>query len=949
MLPGVAYLEMARAAVEQACATKIRQEEKGISLKHIVWVRPIVADAEVTTYIELYAPEDDGEIAYEIYSLQPTEENSESNRIIHGMGTALLVESLPAPQQNIESLQRQCEQESFTRDQCYEAFRKIGIEYGPGQQAVERILVGGQERRICLLAEIHLPEAVAETHTQYVLHPSIIDGTLQASIGFLLADKSGEQKAALPFALDGLEIFQASPRKAWAYIREAEEADTKLQKLDIDVCDEDGTVCMRLHGFSTRVFDGEQEPKLIEKKEARQEADRINTLLLEPVYVERTVQVDTTAVKGTRKYSHRWVLLCDLGEADAYRRTLEREIPGAHCLILQSAAGSVAGRLEDYALMLLETLQQRLQKKSAGSILLQLVVPFDGERALFAALGGMSRTAQMENSELRLQILGVDSKESATSLVAKIEENSAAPDDLIVRYTQNRRQVLTFEEVRASIELKQELAPRAEGIYLITGGAGGLGLLFAEEFSRQAKGVKFILTGRSQLTEEKSEQLKKLEEMGAQVEYQQVDVVNRTAVDDLLRGILDRYGKLDGIVHSAGVVRDSLLLRKTPEDLRAVLAPKVKGVVNLDDASRELPLDFFLMFSSLAGALGNMGQADYATGNAFMDAYANYRQQLVEAGSRHGQSLSINWPLWEDGGMHVSPTVLEIMRKSMGLTPLSTEEGIAAFYQALACKRPQVVVLSGELQRLRKAFRLERNTVEPAALPEEKDLSVASEIGAGLDPLKSWASLYFRKLIGATLQMPLERIEADTPLENYGIDSVIVMQLTGELEKSFGSLSKTLLYEHQTIEELAEYFVQKHSAQLRTLLGIEEKTAVPSRMPAKPVSSPSRNGRNLRPARVSSRKKQSDFVAADAQEIAVIGISGRYPLARNVDELWENLKAGKDCVTEIPQERWDHSLYFDPEKGRTGKSYSKWGGFLEGIDEFDPLFFNISPREALYM
>src|SRR5262249_39625120 len=157
---------------------------------------------------------------------------------------------------------------------------------------------------------------------------------------------------------------------------------------------------------------------------------------LEPVYVERTVQVDTTAVKGTRKYSHRWVLLCDLGEADAYRRRLEREIPGAHCLILQSAAGSVAGRLEDYALMLLETLQQRLQKTSAGSILLQLVVTFDGERALFAALGGMLRTAQIESSELRLQILGVDPKESASSLVAKIEENSAAPDDLIVRYTQ---------------------------------------------------------------------------------------------------------------------------------------------------------------------------------------------------------------------------------------------------------------------------------------------------------------------------------------------------------------------------------------------------------------------------------------------------------------------------------------------------------------------------------
>jgi 3-oxoacyl-(acyl-carrier-protein) synthase/acyl carrier protein len=82
------------------------------------------------------------------------------------------------------------------------------------------------------------------------------------------------------------------------------------------------------------------------------------------------------------------------------------------------------------------------------------------------------------------------------------------------------------------------------------------------------------------------------------------------------------------------------------------------------------------------------------------------------------------------------------------------------------------------------------------------------------------------------------------------------------------------------------------------------------------------------------------------RDIAIIGVAGRYPQARNLSEFWRNLRDGKDCITEVPLERWDHSLYYDADKTKPGKTYSKWGGFLGGVDQFDPLFFNISPREA---
>ncbi|OMG71010.1 type I polyketide synthase, partial [Burkholderia ubonensis] len=81
-------------------------------------------------------------------------------------------------------------------------------------------------------------------------------------------------------------------------------------------------------------------------------------------------------------------------------------------------------------------------------------------------------------------------------------------------------------------------------------------------------------------------------------------------------------------------------------------------------------------------------------------------------------------------------------------------------------------------------------------------------------------------------------------------------------------------------------------------------------------------------------------------EIAIIGVAGRYPQADDLAAFWANLRGGIDSIVEVPSDRWDHSLYFDPDKNRSGKTYSKWGGFIDGVDEFDPRFFNMAPSEA---
>ena len=158
------------------------------------------------------------------------------------------------------------------------------------------------------------------------------------------------------------------------------------------------------------------------------------------------------------------------------------------------------------------------------------------------------------------------------------------------------------------------------------------------------------------------------------------------AVIGLIRDIEREFGGLNGIIHAAGIIRDNAIRRKTAQEVRDVLAPKVAGLVHLDRATQHLDLDFLVCFSSMTAALGNPGQADYAAANAFMDAYAAYRNGLVAAGQRRGRTLSINWPLWREGGMATAGgdgAWESLMRQKTGMIAMRTTTGLCALYQAL--------------------------------------------------------------------------------------------------------------------------------------------------------------------------------------------------------------------------------------------------------------------------
>ena len=383
------------------------------------------------------------------------------------------------------------------------------------------------------------------------------------------------------------------------------------------------------------------------------------------------------------------------------------------CLVSNAREDGIAARFQTHLSLVFREVQAILRARPQVPVLVQVVVPgMVEEQRLLGALAAFLKTAHLENPYLTGQVIEVRENFATwcDGLAGKLQENRQRCRDSHVFYRDGTRLVATWERhAILSEQVPQEalLLPwKDNGVYLITGGAGGLGLLFAEEIARRTRRATIIVVGRSLLAGERLERLSDIRARFPQatIEYRQVDVTHAETVTELVQWIRHTFGNLHGIIHGAGVLRDNFLLKKGLDELHTVLAPKVAGLVNLDQASRDCDLDYLVLCSSGSAAEGNAGQADYAAANAFMDAYAVYRNHLAETGQRRGRTLSVNWPLWQEGGMQVDQQTEDLLLHRMGMTPMTTDAAFHALYWALASGRDQIWMLEGDLDRLQALF-----------------------------------------------------------------------------------------------------------------------------------------------------------------------------------------------------------------------------------------------------
>lgn len=937
IFPGVGHLEMARAAV--ALAAQGHAGGRQPSFSNVVWLRPLVID-ETPRQVEVsLSPDEDGRIRFEISSraLDPTGQAGD-DAVLHSQGLASFDEATQ-PRVDLAALQARTARGRLSAAQCYAAYRTMTFEHGPFYQGLQGVGLGHGE----VLAEIALPACQHGSLADYYLHPSLMDSALQAAIGLSLgadvvlaeSERSGlpsSSRPTLPFALEHLRIWNRCHERMWARVgyaapRPDQPTDASLQRLDIELFDAEGRLCVALQGFTSRVLgqpDGE----------APGAPAPARTLLFQPDWR------DEAPIPGEAAgFDERIVLLSGFDERTT--ADLRQRDPGCRWVSLDAPEDDPAEDYRHTALALLQRL--RPLASQGGRRLLQLVVLDPRGQRLVSGLAAMLRSLRQEAPGIHGQVIEMDEPGS----LARRLEGDAAQGDAEIRYREGRRQVLHWQLCPA-MDLAIAAPWKARGVYLITGGLGGLGQVFARAIAAGADDATLVLTGRSPGD---SQALDDLGGGRACVEYRQVDVSERAAVDTLVAQVLAQHGRLDGVLHCAGAIRDSLLPNKRDDDLEQVMAAKVAGARNLDLATAELPLDFLIFFASGTGVVGNAGQADYAAANAFLDRYATYRQRLVAEGRRSGHSLAIDWPLWKEGGMRVDEATAQRMADATGMLPMPTNAGVHALRQCIALGLPQVLVMHGHAAPLTALVcgtsPAERSAITPSPRPEPARIEAPAADAPDEDTLRRRLT----ELVARQMKIPAEDIRADAEFSQYGFDSISLTTLANTLKQQWRlNLAPTIFFEHPTIARFSGYLAREHGEALGAL-------AAPARVAAaKPMAAPvadRSSSTSTTPSALVERRSRAGHEpvgsASGDDDIVVIGVSGRFPMADDVEQFFHNLRDGRDCISEVPGDRWDWRAYYGDPHREADKTNVKWGGFIRGVDHFDPLFFGISPREAQLM
>jgi len=1015
-LPGVAYIEFARKAGEIAGGRKVRK------IRNIMWISPIALEKSVPKEVYIELKPGDAAVRFEVFSL-----DEKGGHLLHSQGTFQYEsnrESLEDSEYlDLDAVRARCAKVA-DGEAIYPVFKSFGLTLGPSFQVVQEIYKNESET----LGVLKLPEFRQADLGSMVLHPSLLDGSLQSGVGAQLGEKAAEM--FVPFSIGEVEILHPLQSNCFSYItqsndgKRAKNENARFVKSDVTIVDASGRVLVKIKE-STGVPLRE-----VHQQQARDE-DGFSSL-----YYSYEWEKAAHAVEGAPRNAPLSILLFDTSKAlrDLYRERLRGQganpgqvilvTPGdgfeeleEQCYVINPKEPQDFTRLfesmlqkeirvENICFAWPAALEQSRVERDVKESLNRGIYPFlslcqslvklrlenklqllylyctreesseDGIQPENEAAGGFVKTLRIEHPKLLCKTLEVRGGSDVQVLDAILDELQARIQDaVVVRYDEQGRSIRKLRSFALpGPGISVPVCLKENGVYLITGGVGGLGLLFAEYLAREYK-ARVALTGRSKLSVEREAKVEALRATGAEVLYLPADVSDAEEARNLVSQVKSNFGEIHGIIHAAGVLRDSNIRNKTPEEMSAVFAPKIFGTLNLDAATQDDPLDFFVLFSSLAGVNGNIGQCDYAFANHFMDSFAAKRELLRAQGKRFGKTVSINWSLWADGGMKIDEQAESYFKKTLGIKPISTLAGLEAFLQTISLEIPQIAFLEGNAGKVEGAWGLRK--IAPIASPvfsaspsdhprEESNSAIAASHGNGASASSAEASgasnARVQRIIAVklaeALEMEVESVSNDYPFADYGVNSVMGVNLVRVLSEALSvEIDPLKLFEYTTINELAQYICDTWPEQRtgQATSGQAASTQNAARVESRSISELSFEAESetrfvkkqwIPVVEIDHRVRGEESLRPTQFEpIAIIGMSGRFAESESLNELWTYLRDGKNLIRKVT--RWNPEDCVAAEARASG--YCDEGSFIESIDRFDPAFFAISHQEAVWM
>ena len=838
MFPGAAYTELALAAVAQAF------EDRFPVLEAITFDRALrFSESEIRRVQLLLSPTATGEASYQLSSRMMEEAGPVGPWTLHASGkvryAAGNLAATAAPSVSVHDLRARCP-ESIAVAEHYEVMQARGLAYGPCFQAVSALWRGENEA----LSRVVLPSMLSTEAAAYHIHPALLDAGFQVVGAALpVSPEAHSHDVYLPQGIERLQVYGAPAWELWCHVRLRPGCEPGGAVIEADVVffDESGGVVIEVSGLRLQRFEVAQQRRQREPSEWLYEVDwQLRDFVVSDgrpvawptgdwlVFADRS-GVGKALAAGLEAQGARCLLVypseddhfvssqdeCRLNPAKAehfqrlFAHVGARACRGVvHLWGLETAPPDDLGpqaleRAEvlgcETALHIVRALTQRPMVPAPRLWLVTQRAQAVGERAACVSVGqatlwGFGRVLSLELPDLYGGLVDLDigsPEREAELLLSDIRHVSEADQ---VAYRSGRRYVARLRHLPAP---ERALAPvrfRVDGTYLITGGLSGLGLLVAR-WMVQHGARRLILIGRTDLpprstwgavdaTHPAAECLaaiRALEAMGAHVHAASMDIADAAQLSAWLTQYhQEGWPPVRGVVHAAGLVQDQLLMQMDTGTLQQVMRPKVHGAWALHGATAHLPLDFFVLFSSMTAVLGQFGQANYAAGNAFMDALAHYRraQGLVAS--------SINWGPWSEIGMFARLQAAGA-REVAGIETLDPEQGLQVLMHVLSRHPAQAGVMAADWRQLHRSPLL-------ADLLGESDTAADSESIAGdntvLLELLLTASADRQTLLESKLceviahvfRVSPDHLDTAKPLISLGMDSLMAVELKNAVE-----------------------------------------------------------------------------------------------------------------------------------------------------------------------
>ncbi|WP_369268975.1 SDR family NAD(P)-dependent oxidoreductase [Streptomyces sp. R11] len=797
-LPGAAFLDMALEAASTV------QDGGDVRLADVRFLQALRLHESRPTRLQLVLrPANDGFRDFTIASA-PTGGGQRAPWERHVAGRIAVTPVTPAEPiaepaveagESLAALREQCT-EPVDLPAVYGALAALGIDYGPAFRGLE----SGHRAPSTALAR--LADKPAAGH---LLHPAVLDAAFHTAA---LPGDAPEGRAFIPAGVGRLRHTGLRSTPAWVTC-ELRSVSGDTATLDLRLYDEKDQLLLEAEEFELAalspldgaLFETRWQPRSIANEPPAQgswlilaDESGVAAQLVERLGTSVSYVIARRGEAFAAEGAGRYVL--DPADPQHLRRLLDEAFASEpperviQLTALDAPAIEDAGTAEKAArLCCLSTLHVvRTFAERAQGPAPRLFVVARGSQAAGdstqvthpqqALAWGFGLAAAQEHPELRTTLIDLPPTDGVDALWTQLRH---ADDERLVALRETGRLVPRLTRTRPDDAGHGATTP--DGVYLITGGLGGLGRVVAERLVRRGA-RRLALMSRSAPAAEAMGWIQGLEERGVTVHLARADVADRDGLAAALDAVRHALGPITGVVHAAGVLDDATIANLTDERVLGVLGPKVLGTALLTELTPEAA--DFVLFASAAGLLGSAGQSPYSAANAFLDAWAHHLSRTDR------RALSLDWGAWSEVGMVSESGVREAETGRSGLVAFSAQDGGELFERVLSTGRRQLapMALDWELLSLdpdaaRTRPILADLVTVPTGTPGTDDL-VKKVFAATTDHERTVRlEAYVRARVGEVAGGAVQ-VSATTALKELGLDSLMLVRLRNAFARELG-------------------------------------------------------------------------------------------------------------------------------------------------------------------